>query len=74
MDHSQHVCVGRRGVAKLRRRPSAVTRDQPNWRLHSPGHRKNGKRDVKKVPNLKSNSPFKYTEPVRYEFCAYIYI
>jgi hypothetical protein len=55
MDHSQHVSVGRHSIIELRFRSSAVANDQPNWCLHCPRHRKNGKRDIKKIPHIKSN-------------------
>lgn len=55
MDHSQHVNMGRRNIIELRFRSSAVAYDQPNWCLHCPRYRKNGKRDIKKVSHIKSN-------------------
>jgi len=67
MDRSQHVCVGRRDITELRLRTSAIAHDQPNWCLHRPGHRKNGKRDVKEVPDPKSNSSSYWTCAV-YDF------
>lgn len=55
MDHSQYVTVGRRNIIEHRFQSSAVANDQPNWCLHCPRHRKNGKRDIKTIPNIKSN-------------------
>lgn len=73
MDRSQHVCVGRRDITELRLRTSAIAHDQPNWCLHRPGHRKNRKRDVKKVPNTKSNSSSCWTRVVRLQYIIVIW-
>lgn len=55
MGRPQHVCMGRHSVVEPRHNGSTVAYDQQNWCLHCPGRRKIGKRDVKRVPNLKSN-------------------
>lgn len=55
LDHPQYVSLGRRNIVEFRCRPSTVTYDQPNWCLHCPRHRKNGKRNIDEFPNLKGN-------------------
>jgi hypothetical protein len=55
MDYSQYVFVGRHNTIKLRQRTPAGAYDKPHWCIHCPRHRKNGKRDIKKIPNFKSN-------------------
>lgn len=55
MDHSQYVFLGRHSIIEFRQRTPTAAYGKPNWCLQCPRHRKNGKRDIKRVPKFKSN-------------------